>query len=67
LVVLASGLQMQGLSPEIAKQAGLLKCRYRNVPMGDCMIASTAIVSKAKVLSNNSHFGIVKETRRTWI
>jgi len=67
LALLESGLQIQDLDRGIAKQAGLLKCRYRDISMGDCIIASTAIVSQAKVLSDDPHFDIIEETERTWI
>jgi len=67
LTLLGSGLQIQDLDRSIAKQAGLLKCRYRDISMGDCIIASTAIINKARVLSDDPHFDIIEETQRTWI
>ena len=67
LSIIASGLQIQELNPKIAKQAGLLKCQYKNIPMGDCIIASTAIINQAKILSDDSHFDSIKETKRSWI
>lgn len=67
LALLGSGLQIQDLNPKIAKQAGLLKCRYRNIPMGDCIIASTAITNQARILSDDPHFDDIKEARRGWI
>jgi predicted nucleic acid-binding protein len=67
LSLVRSGLQIQDLNQEIARQAGLLKCRHRNIPMGDCIIAATAITNKAKVLSDDPHFDAVKEIKRTWI
>jgi predicted nucleic acid-binding protein len=38
--LIQSGLQIQNLTPPIAQQAGLLKCVYQNLPMGDCIIAA---------------------------
>src|SRR5208283_1486458 len=38
-----SGLKIQALTSPIAKQAGLLRCKYRNIPMGDCIIVATAL------------------------
>ena len=67
LSIIASGLQIRELNPEIAKQAGLLKCQYKNVPMGDCIIASTAMVNQARILSDDPHFDAIKETKRSWI
>jgi predicted nucleic acid-binding protein len=62
-----SGLQIQELSAEIAKQAGLLKCEHKNVPMGDCIIAATATANHARILSDDPHFDNIKETKRIWI
>ena len=67
LSLIRSGLQIQDLNQNIAKEAGLLKCRHRNIPIGDCIIAATAIINKAKVLSDDPHFDTIKETKRTWI
>jgi len=67
LALMESGLQIQNLNPTIAKQAGLLKCIYKNIPMGDCIIASTAIVNQARVLSDDPHFDNIKETKCSWI
>lgn len=65
--IIASGLQIQDLNPPIAKQAGLLKCRYKNIPMGDCIVASTAMVNQAKILSDDPHFDNMTEVKRSWI
>jgi len=65
--ILASGLQIQNLTPTIAKQAGLLKCRHKNIPMGDCIIVATAITNQARILSDDPHFDTIKEAKRTWI
>jgi len=67
LSIIASGLQIQELNAKIAKQAGLLKCQHKNIPMGDCIIASTAIINEAKILSDDPHFDNIKETKRSWI
>jgi len=62
-----NGLQIQDLTPPIAKHAGLLKSKYKNVPIGDCIIAATAIENHARILSDDPHFDKVTETKRTWI
>ncbi|KPV64810.1 MAG: tRNA(fMet)-specific endonuclease VapC [Candidatus Bathyarchaeota archaeon BA1] len=67
LLLIRSGLQIQDLDQDIAREAGLLKCRYRNVPMGDCIIATTATMKRAKVLSDDPHFDVMREIKRTWI
>jgi predicted nucleic acid-binding protein len=65
--LIQSGLQIQDLTPPIAQQAGLLKCAYQNLPMGDCMIAATALINHAKVLSDDPHFDCIGEIKRVWI
>lgn len=67
LSILRSGLHIEELTSDIAREAGLLKCRYKSVPMGDCIIDSIAIKRKAKVLSDDPHFDMIKEVKRIWI
>jgi Predicted nucleic acid-binding protein, contains PIN domain len=62
-----SGLKIQSLNAPIAKQAGLLRSKHRNIPMGDCIIAATAIANQAVILSDDPHFDVISETRRSWI
>jgi predicted nucleic acid-binding protein len=61
-----SGLLIADLTSEIAREAGLLKCAYPNVPTGDCIIAATAQARKAKILSDDKHFDEIKDISRTW-
>ena len=65
--LMQSGLKIQSLSAPIAKQAGLLRSKYRNIPMGDCIIAATAMVNQATVLSDDPHFDAIQNTKRSWI
>jgi predicted nucleic acid-binding protein len=65
--LMESGLQIVDLTPTIAKQAGIIKCQYKDVPMGDCIIAATAITNQARILSDDQHYGRIKETKSTWI
>jgi len=67
LSIVTSGIKMENLSPSTAKEAGLLKSTYKQVPLADCIIASTAIRNQAKILSDDSHFDLIKETKRTWL
>jgi predicted nucleic acid-binding protein len=65
--LIQSGIEIQNLTPPIAQQAGLFKCAYKNLPMGDCIIAATAIENHAKILSDDPHFDSIKELKRAWI
>ena len=67
LDIVTSSLQIQELNSKIAKQAGLLKCQHKNISMGDCIIAATAIANQARILSDDPHFDSINETKRTWI
>jgi len=35
--------------------------------MGDCIIAATATIRGARVLSDDPHYDIMKEIKRVWI
>ena len=67
LSILRSGLEIANITPDIAKMAGLLRCRYHKVPMGDCIIAAVAIVSKAKVTTDDPHFEEIEAVKRAWL
>ncbi len=67
LSIMASGITIESLSPPIAKEAGILKSTYRQVPVADCIITATAIRNQAKIISDDPHFDLVKETKRIWL
>ena len=67
LSIMASGIKIESLSPSIAKEAGILKSVYKQVPVGDCIIAATAIRNQARIISDDSHFDSIKETKRNWL
>ncbi len=67
LSIVSSGLKIENLSPGIAKDAGILKSTYKHIPIGDCIIAATAICNQARILSDDPHFDFIKETKRTWL
>ncbi len=62
-----SALKIQALTSPISKQAGFLRSKYRNIPMGDCIIAATAVANQAAILSDDPHFDLIQETKRSWI
>ena len=62
-----SGLVIANLTAEVARQAGLLKSEHPNIPTGDCIVASTALASRAKILSDDKHYDEIKGVARTWL
>jgi len=62
-----SGLEFAPLDPSLAREAGLLKCAHRDIPMSDCIIAGTAFRMGGAVVSDDPHFSRIKGLRRTWI
>ena len=67
LSLMASGLKMESLTPSIAKEAGILKSSNKQVPLADCIIAYTAIKNQAKIISDDTHFDSLSETKRIWL
>jgi predicted nucleic acid-binding protein len=67
LSIVSSGIKIENLSPSTAKDAGILKSTYKHIPIGDCIIAATAINNQARILSDDPHFDLMKETKRTWL
>lgn len=67
LSLVRSGLLIKDLDQDIAREAGLLKCQHRNIPMGDCIIAATAMINNARVISDDPHFDLIKNIKRAWI
>ena len=61
-----SRLTIADLTAEIAREAGLLNSIHPNIPTGDCIIASTALTKKAKILSDDQHYDEIKGISRTW-
>jgi predicted nucleic acid-binding protein len=67
LSVLQSGLDVVPLTSELARDAGILGCRYKKLPMGDCIVAAVAVKAKANVISDDPHFDEIKEVSRAWV
>ena len=65
--LIESGIKIESLTPSIAKEAGILKSAHRDLPVGDCIIAATAIKNQAKILSDDPHFDAITETKRSWL
>lgn len=67
LSMMGSGIKIENLTPSIAKEAGILKSLYKHIPVGDCIIAATAIKNQASIISDDTHFDSIKEVKRTWL
>jgi predicted nucleic acid-binding protein len=67
LSLLASGIRFESLTSSIAKEAGFLKSTHKNVPIGDCIIAATAMMNRAKIVSDDPHFNEMKDIKTIWI
>ena len=67
--IVNSGLDIASLTQEVSYQAGLLRAKYQEkVPWGDCIVAATALLNKAKfVVTEDPHFTKISEieVRRT--
>jgi predicted nucleic acid-binding protein len=63
--LLKSGLKIRDMTAEIARQAGILRCKYRErIPWGDCIIAATGILSKSEmVITEDPYFKQIKEIK----
>ena len=62
-----AGLEFVPLDPSLAREAGLIKCAHRDLPMSDCIIAATGLRLRALVVSDDPHFSKVRGLRTTWI
>ena len=62
-----SGPEIVPLDSPIAREAGILKCIHRTLPLVDCVIAATAIRVRGRVVSDAPHFGRIDGLRVTWI
>ncbi len=66
--ILKADLRIIELSTEIAITSGRLRCRYRNLPTADSIIAATATETKSgRVLSDDPHFAKIREIKTDWI
>jgi len=60
-----SGLRIIDLTKDIAKQAGVLRHKYKEkIPWGNCIIAATAFLNKTEILlTEDPHFKLLKEVK----
>jgi predicted nucleic acid-binding protein len=66
--ILTSRLNIVDLTPKIALASAALRCRYKDLPTADSIVAGTSIECKSKrVLSDDPHFKEIREIRTEWI
>ena len=66
--ILTSRLTIVDLTPKIALTSAALRCRYKDLPTADSIVAGTSIEGKSKrVLSDDPHFKEIREIRTEWI
>jgi predicted nucleic acid-binding protein len=51
----------------LARDAGILGCRFKKLPMGDCIVSAVAVKAKANVVTDDPHFDEIKEVSFTWV
>ncbi|MGQ4915140.1 MAG: PIN domain-containing protein [Candidatus Asgardarchaeia archaeon] len=54
--LVTKNFQIIAINDEIAFNAGILKCKHQNVPIGDCIISAIAKKLNAKILTDDPHF-----------
>ncbi len=62
-----SGLTVRALSADIALRAGRLRSSHRQIPLADCLIAATAEIEGARVLTDDPHFRQLRTVRVAWV
>ena len=66
--ITASQLRIVDLTTVIALTSANLRCRYRDLPTADSIVAGTSIETKSKrVVSDGSHFQKITEIRNEWL
>jgi predicted nucleic acid-binding protein len=53
IALVQSGLQICDLTSIVAKEAGFLKSKHKNIPIGDFIIAAIAAENQARILSDD--------------
>lgn len=67
-VVLRSNLKTVNLDPPIAIEAAKLRCKHRDLPMADAIIAATALETSSDfILTDDAHIKEIKEIKTRWI
>jgi len=66
--ILKSALTIADLNSSIAITAAKLRCKYREIPTADSIIAATAMETKSDyVLTDDPHLSQIDEIKTKWI
>lgn len=66
--ILTSPFRMVDLSTSIAVTSASLRCRYRDLPTADSIVAATSLeAGSRRVLSDDPHFKKIREIRSEWL
>jgi len=66
--ITTSQLRVVDLTTAIALTSANLRCRYRDLPTADSIVAATSIETKSKrVVSDDPHFLKITEIRNEWL
>lgn len=66
--IMKSGFTFVDLDPKIAVVSARLRCRHKELPTADAIVAATAIDTKSgRVVSDDPHFKEIKTIKTEWI
>ena len=66
--ILKSGFSFVDLDPKIALTSARLRCRYKELPTADAIVAASAIETKSgRVVSDYPDFRQIKGIKTEWI
>jgi len=65
--IMKSGFTLVDLDPKIAVTSARLRCRHKELPTADAIVAATAIETKSgRVVSDDPHFREIKTIKNEW-
>lgn len=66
--ILKSALTITNLNSSIAITAAKLRCKYREIPTADSIVAATSMETKSDyVLTDDQHLSQIEEIKTKWI
>jgi predicted nucleic acid-binding protein len=66
--ITTSRFQVVDLTTRIALTSAMLRCRYRDLPTADSVVAGTSMETKSRrVISDDPHFKEIIEIRNEWL